>query len=471
MVKISLRASQTLIIISVALYAVIQIARLPATPILQPDSDSYLNFAAIRMAGYPLFLRFFGPSGGMYAQTLIYAAALAVLGREIVRANCVFVLAMGLIFTLMINPYLNLYHATIMTESLFTSLLTLFLAAMIRYSRTPHWHWAMAAAVVAGLAATVRPTGYAFLPVLVLMVLMSRRRLSSGRVLAVVMMAAIVPMLILAGGERAYTRIHHGAAATSLAGRHFFAKAALIEAPARSQAETDPMRQRLFAALETDFAPVRALVREAPNSDIERVLAENYETCIEGSCSDKVRAEIGLPEAAMNIVAFKVGLERLSGAPLGYLALSWRHYKDLWVLYPQNYPDLIAPFAAFIAAHRPLPFEPLMTVLINGFTPRGEAVLVQPVATAIGWITGALSALCLVVAWRGRSISPLTDAGLLTAITLHGVLLLTALLGVGIPRYTMGMWPAMVVAMTAVAQSGLNRLWIRSGWNGWRRTR
>ncbi|MBF0560618.1 MAG: hypothetical protein HQL37_01125 [Alphaproteobacteria bacterium] len=442
-------------LVSVALYAVIQFTILPPTPILQPDSASYLDFSAIRTAGYPLFLGFFGTNGAMYAQTLSYAAALAMLGCEVVRARGTFVLALGLVVAIMVNPYLNLYHAMILTESLFTSLLLFFLAALIRFSCTRHWRWAMVAAVAAGLAATVRPTGYAFLPVLVLMVLMNRRHRFTGRSLAVVMAAAIVPMLLLVGSERAYTRIHHGAAATSLAGRHFFAKAAMVEAPARSQTETDPMRQRLFAALEMDFAPVRALVREAPTDDIERLLMESYETCIEYFCSDKVRAEVGLPEAAMNNVALGVGLERLAGAPLGYLALSWRHYKDMWVLY--THPDQITVIIAFIAAHRPLPFEPMMTELAKIVTPGGKAIVIRGGMFALGWITGGLSMLCLVVSWNGGAIPPLNAAGLLAAVTVHSALLLTAALGVGIPRYTLGMWPAMALALAAVAQFVLER--------------
>jgi hypothetical protein len=178
---------------------------------LETDSASYITFAPIWSAGYPLFLRLVGVNAAPLVQTVLYAAALAFLGLETFRTSGRFVLAAGLLVALMINPELNKYHAIVMTESLFMSVEVAFLGALVRFARIGDWRSAAEAATWAGLAAAIRPIGYAFAAAAPLMALMCRRRLAAAR--SALLLAMILPALAIVVGERTVTVVVHGAAA------------------------------------------------------------------------------------------------------------------------------------------------------------------------------------------------------------------------------------------------------------------
>ena len=140
-------------------YAIHQIGLLPPSPILEPDSETYLTFHPVRTAGYPLFLKVFGPENAIYLQPCVYAGALAFLGLMAYRSGLGWLPTFALMILAMNNRTINAYHAEIMTESLFMSLLVVYLALVIRYCRRPDGRWAAAASLMAGLVTTVKPSG------------------------------------------------------------------------------------------------------------------------------------------------------------------------------------------------------------------------------------------------------------------------------------------------------------------------
>jgi hypothetical protein len=320
-----------------------------------------------------------------------------------------------------------------------------FLVAVVGFFRQPGWPLAMITALVAGLAATVRPTGYALLPVLILMVLMARRSLRGS--VTVVLAAAMLPMVVMVSAERCYTTWIHGSDATTLAGRHLFAKSVLIKAPPMARAESDPRRRRLLVAAEHHFAPIRDLLDQAPDANVLSVLSTNYEMCLEYSCVADLRAAIGLPEAAMNRIALAVGLDRIAAAPLAYARLIWRNYRAIWVPYSESHPDLATDFTAFIASHQPLPFAARVPSLTDTHV-NPQSLFVRPTMIAIGCLTGLLALAGLGAAlWGEKGVCPLLGTALVAALALHGSLLWTAAVGVGIPRYVIGLWPTIIVAL------------------------
>ena len=69
------------------------------------------------------------------------------------------------------------YHASILSESLFLSLLVVFLGLSIRFAHYPTWRLMVLVAITVGASAVVRRTGFAFVPVMLVMVLLQRQRL------------------------------------------------------------------------------------------------------------------------------------------------------------------------------------------------------------------------------------------------------------------------------------------------------
>ena len=49
--------------------------------------------------------------------------------------------------------------------------------------------------------------------------------------------------------------------------------------------------------------------------------------------------------------------------------------------------------------------------------------------------------------WGEKGVCPLLGTALVAALALHGSLLWTTAVGVGIPRYVIGLWPTIIVAL------------------------
>jgi hypothetical protein len=428
-----------------AAYAVVMILVAPDAPTTQTDSASYLQFSSYRTATYPLFIKLVGLNGLTIAQTLLFAGALAVLGFKTLASTRNLAVAAILMVGVAANPELNKYHSVVMTESLFMSALLVFLAMLIRFVRRKDLLSLGLAAAFAGVAATIRPPGLALLPIPILMVLACRQQLKS-RALAL-LAVALLPAIMLVAGERALSHVIHQGNVSSLAPRHIFAKAAMIDAPLASATESDPLRRALLVAIENDFAPIRALIAQA-DSNTRIPMTVHYESCVEYMCSAPLWSRNASPRFEAEML--RVGLQRLASAPLNYAGLVWTHYRALWTLYNHSHPATAPVSVAFIRSHRPLPFEDLVSPLVEDPAISRVASVGRPAILAVGWITAAIILLGAIAAFRGR----LHDAAAvawLSALAIHASFLFTAAVGVGIARYTVSMWPAMVTSLIFAA--------------------
>ena len=438
-------------------YAVYCLATSPAGPITTPDSFHYLNMTPIVPLGYPFFLKLTGARGAIIVQPLIFSAALAFLGREIIRATRNTWLAAAVVLGSMIVPQIRGYHASILSESLFLSLLVIFLALAVRFMHHPTWRLMVFVAITVGAAATVRRTGFAFVPVMLLMVLLQRSRLSGARgpAASLFFVAAVAPFAVLVAAEQVLAPIVHDGAASSLLGRHMFAKAALIEAapalsdPAAFKAE-DPVRRALDDQLEHAFAPIRAMLAAAPGN-VRGVLTIYYETCLQGGCADQARAATReANEARQTEVMGAAGLARIRRAPLNFLQLTWRHYASLWTYDRLRHPQTAADLNAFLATHRPLPYEELAMSLgpdrTLEFTGSQSVRYAQYAISAIAIVTGVLALAGCLAAIAAFKLPPAFGAACVAALTVHAGLILTALLAAGFTRFLLGLWPAIVTA-------------------------
>ena len=432
-----------------AAYALYCLVTNPAGPITTPDSVHYLNMTPIVPLGYPFFLTFSGARGAIIAQPLIFSAALAFMGREIVRTTRNTWLAVAALAGCMIVPQLREYHASILSESLFLSLLIVFLGLSIRFAYYPTWRLMVLVAITVGASAVVRRTGFAFVPVMLVMVLLQRQHLRGSQA-ALFFIAAVVPFGAIVGGEQAIAPLIHAGAPSSLMGRHLFAKGALIEAPAAS-ASDDPIRRELDHQLEHALAPIRSMLASAPYH-VRGVLTIYYETCLQGGCADEARALTQAPdEAQQTALMGAAGLARIRRAPVNFLKLTWLHYGSLWTVNRLRHPDTVPALNQFIAEHRPMPFEhyalslgPDRTLV---FESSRHVRYAQWAMTVVAVLTGALAAAILVCAVLGRPLPPAFLVSGISALALHGGLLLTALLAAGFTRFLLGLWPALVVAL------------------------
>ncbi len=458
-----------------AAYALYCLVTNPAGPITTPDSFHYLNMTPIVPLGYPVFLKLTGANGATVIQPVLFSAALALLGREIVHTTRRTWLALGVMAGCMVVPQIRDYHASILSESLFLTLLVVFLAFSVRFGYYPTWRLMVVISVTVGVAILVRRTGFAFVPIMLVMALLNRQHLRTdfarpatrgnsldmprlGTRLHLLFVAAIAPCAVIVGTEQVFAPIVH-AEASSLMGRHMFAKAALIEAPPAPPSE-DPIRRALDAQLETHLAPIRAMLAGAPGN-VRGVLTIYYETCLQGGCADEARASTKAEnEAQQTELMGAAGTARIRRAPLRFLELAWLHYRSLWTVNRLRHPDTAPALNQFLAAHRPLPYEHYALALGPDRTLTFEASppvrYAQWAISVVAAATGALALAGLVAALGGRRLPPALGVACVSALTLHAGLWLTALLAAGFTRFLLGLWPAIIVsAGFAVHSAGL----------------
>lgn len=433
-----------LVLGAATLFFVLLMLLAPELPIIEPDSASYINFASFRSAGYPLFLDVVGVGRAtVVAQSLLAAAALAYLGAEMASLSGSVIAAMVLMGAIAVNGPLDVYHFEIMSESLFVSLLMVVLGLLMRLSRLNSPWVAVLVSVVAGVAITVRPAGWFLLPLMVLsaFVLGGRRRKT-----LVLLLALVGPLLAVASLERGYSALRFGNQAGSTLMRQIYGKAGLIDAPATGS--TVPAA----VVLEKDFAQVRALIARAPDFAVESFFSLNYEVCLEFTCSRMLGIDPNEPAAKA------AALARIAANPSGFAALAWRNYRDMWTVYGISHPAEGPVLDVFLRANRPLPFESQVPVLTAKVTPTSWARFVQPAVQAIGFLTGGLAMVALAALALRQRLPPLVACAGLAALAVHGGTMLVALTGVGILRYLLALWPAMMVALVCSGWWGLGRL-------------
>ena len=134
----------------------------------EADSFSYLHFGESRTAGYPVFLKIlFGIFNSTYfitlSQLVIFSYSgfyLALSIDKIIQKNGwgFFILA-----SLFLNPYWFSFHFKILTESLSSSLLCLFLGSIINYFATKKVIYLYLISIFIGTGILIRPINYTWI--------------------------------------------------------------------------------------------------------------------------------------------------------------------------------------------------------------------------------------------------------------------------------------------------------------------
>jgi hypothetical protein len=331
---------------------------------------------------------------------------------------------------------------------LFLSLGITFLALAVRFAYHPTWHLLIVVAATAGVSATVRRTGFALIPVMLAMVLMQRHRLRHSQP-ALLLVAGLAPFFAIFGAEQVAAQIVQAGHPSSLTGRHMFAKAALIDAPP-APASSDPLRAALDQHLQSDYAPIRGLLAEAP-PEVRGVLSIYYETCLQGGCVDRSRELMpGVNEADQTNTLGSAGFARIRRAPLAFIELLGRNYLSLWTVDRLHHPDRTSELNAFVAAHRPMPFENLAFRLepdqVFEFQPSERVRYMQLAMNVAAVWTAAIAVAGVIGILAGMQLPPLFTIAVTAALAAHGGLLLTASLAAGFSRFTLGLWPAIATA-------------------------
>ena len=423
-----------------------ELLQAPPAALMQVDSQSYLDFAAERTAAYPLFLRFVEHlPGGLRdlppIQLGLYALAALFLCCEF-RKLSGSRFASGLLLVLLLgNAQVTRLNFMIMTEALFLCCLMLLLALCCRLVRKPRWQTLGMASLAAGLAALIRPAGYALIISLpVIGWWCWRDALPAGRAV----LAAALPYLATLGlGMIAYHAEHGLWRTETFVGRTLLGKAAAVVDA--NPSENDPKIIRSIAAA---VAPDRAVIDRAPTvSDRFRLIVPYYDLWRYGKVYDIVAAQAGVPKS--DVVALDrhmeaVSFEIIAAAPAAYLADVALNYGALWWLPDAMTQAQLARFRAVVAALEPLPdlgrypawhrdHSDAVIWALHGFMATAFAV-------SLWWGFHLIASIV-----RGTPLPPLARLGVVAAILVHASFLLTAAVEAGLPRYAWALWPVLSI--------------------------
>lgn len=114
----------------------------------------------------------------------------------------------------------------------------------------------------------------------------------------------------------------------------------------------------------------------------------------------------------------------------------------MWLLHPRKAPNLARKYNAFLQRNGPLPFQALLGD-VGQPTPQGEQSGFLSIERKAFAAVGIISIILIIILPFSMSRIE-TRSAFAVLVGTQGVLVLSALLGVGLPRYAMGMWPVLV---------------------------
>jgi uncharacterized membrane protein len=404
---------------------------------IDADSERYLTGSPMRTATYPLFLKVANGPALLQVQLFLLAACLSWLAVY-TRRFLPWIACAALVIAVSSNPYVWQLQSSIMSEAMTMPLLSLLAGCILGFSATKRPALIVAAALVAGIATTVRPPLFPLIltPLLALWIAPNfRARLMYSAAILIVFATPVV-------AERLYSRAVHGSELTSPLGRTLFMKAAVLDAPPTAAASDDPLDRKLAQLLNQGFEPARQTIHKARDRDVRYILLSNYEACAWLACISEIIDDSHMSEAELHPHMFRVAIARLMSNPLGYLELVATEYHRIWLLHPRKVPAIAAKYNAFLAENAPLPFQAQMGIEGQP-TPLAEQKQIFRVNRTAFAALGLLAALMTIALlfWRR---GPLHQAALALLIGSEAVLVFGAFVGVGFPRYAMGIWPILI---------------------------
>ena len=428
---------------------------------LYPDSNGYLTFSEHRTAGYPIFIRLttalFGTVDAVpKVQLIIAAGTFAFLGWSLSRTFRSSFVVLAPVLLLMLYPQIADVHGYILTESLFISLLCMFVGSLALAVWRPTWSSVAIAALVCGLAITVRPAAMSLLIVWPFLFWLIWRRCDKGKVALVA--AVIVPIALCLVVENVLWHMHHDSVSRpNLADRHLFAKALIIESEPQV---SDPELAQVVAEGRRVMAPGRELIAGAPSHYARTRLLVDFEVAAQHATywrvfSPEIRAIAQQRGVGEYDVLAQVSRSAMLNAPVGWVRNALAHYWGLWFPYwAYVSTDVLGEYQVYIESVEPNTLFNDRPIFGHKEPPSPVIRVLLRLTMAAGLLVSTLS-VGLVVWQRLISTSRSPDSRLVVAavsgLAVHAHFLMVGLLGVVATRYAGAMGPLLAICGVLLA--------------------
>ncbi len=442
-------------------------------PLSEPDSGGYINFDPTRTALYPLFLQVlrslgFGLQQVTVIQLLLFSLALPVLLAALLRAGMSRGLVVLFVVLMAANTYFSSFYATILTESLYFTVLVVGLAFWIDYlraGRAGHLAWA---GLCVGLSIGIRPAALVLVPMVVVSVWLKWHQRQASAVLLAV--ALIVPLAAGALSERLVYRLAHGGASASVTHYVMMGKASMLVR--EDMVFTGPHAAALTALarqLYRTFRPAHEFLDGLPSVVAWPVLTAFYEAVGQfQTLNDEVAAtaaQLGIPAADLKI---ELGRQIIINDIPGYLRLTLIHTIGQWSVKALTFPPAARAVNRYVDSLANPPFARLFNEVVLHPPASASAIVVYPAFMLAGLISLLLSVVLLVFLVQPRlGDTPPGQYLMLAAFfaaTCHVSMIGISMINLSTPRFLMAIYPQLLLSGLFLAMalvSPARRFWGR----------
>ncbi len=441
------RRDVTFILLWVVLYAGAVLIIPPYTPLIVPDSSSYIELSPLRTIFYPLFLRVCRIIGldlvqTTWAQLGIFSMALAYLLLALRRAGLSQALLGVFVAILAGNILFSSFHRSILTESLYFSASAMAVAFWIDFFRTRQVRFLALAAAALGLMIGIRPVGLGLVTMHLLAVWLARPRAAPVWIL---LLAALLPLVAILGVEQMAYRLVHGNR-QSISHYLTVGMAAMLIRP--NMTFTGPHAaalNTLAARTVAKYEPVHRFLDQAPSLGVKVQWSARYY----GGAAVVLDREIVEAAAAANTSVADLSFEFCKQVVLqnlaGYLRLVTVNQIGQWSIAAKNFPPTARRLGEYADANPPVAFgEPFSFEDLHP-APPWSGLVVYPAFLAAGAITLVLSLGFIGLLWRPDIIN--SEAGFYLGLaTFFSAMCQVYTLSISVintwtPRYLMAVFP------------------------------
>jgi hypothetical protein len=427
---------------------------LPNPGLFQADSSTYIDFSPNRTAGYPLLLSLLARFDPTYELLPVIQRVILVVSVAFLVGACHRVYQSAITWTLvgfaiLMNPFLWRYTGMTLTESLYTSACAFFLASiMMAIKNRPYGNYSLlAAGLFVGIAISIRPVGYALIAAALFGSLFWKRRFLFT--FTMIMTPVVASVFALS----AWNWSKHGIFATQVSGGYeAIGKVALLiptDLPGQNHAvaaqiakNLEPVSSRLPTSLDRsrDYYWMTYLSYNGLRND---VVFPALATAV-GASPDILDRNLQPIQTQLRIneLASAIAKQTIFHRPIAYFQNVLIHFVALW-----TYPTM-SDNKEQVHLHDVLCRPEFEKVYCQeSFRP---VRVVVPTAVALSkdiffTVLMLLSLTVPLVFLFGKNSSSQSAAMAVTAVCINANYALIALVEVGLPRFSIPMWPFVCV--------------------------
>jgi hypothetical protein len=436
------------------LYAAATLLQPSYFPLLEADSASYLNFASHRTAIYPIFLRGMTQLGLsveqiIYVQTFLFSLSLMTLLAALLRAGVSCALVLFVTIALAANGYFSSFHRTIMSESIFFTVMAPTVAFWIDYLRTGRAVFLAVIGIGVGFLIGIRPVAIVLVPMLVVSVWLKwHKRDVAGPLLVATL---VLPLTVGPIAEQLLYRAEHGDRRASVVPWSMLGKAAMLvrEDMVFTGPHHDALNE-LGKKLAATYVPVREFLAGLPSLAGYPAMTAGFEATAQfsvfGRDLELISSQSGVPS---DVLAYELGKQSILANIPSYLRLSMLHYLGQWSIMALKLPPTAEAINRYVASYPKVPLDGVLGDVILRPTASVRAYFVYPAFVGVGIVT-LVAGLALVAFMVRPGLGDETRAQYLMlaaffAATCHSYTLLISFINVATPRYLMAVYPQLIL--------------------------